>query len=106
MNVQSVRTFFGYNRWANRRLLEAVGHLSAEEFDRDLRASFTSIRGTLRHLLWGERAWLHFWLNGSFAPDLSETDFPDLPSIVSGWSSLEEEQEAFARDLTEEKLQE
>jgi len=104
VNVQGVRTFFAYNRWANQRLLQAAGELSAEEFDRDLRGSFASIRGTLRHLLWGERGWLRFWREGSFGPDLSPTDFRDLPSIVASFESLEEEKVAFVRELTDEKL--
>ena len=104
MDVQSARTFFAYNRWANRRLLQAAGELSVEELDRDLRASFTSIKGTLRHLLWGERSWLRFWQEGSFGPDLSPTEFPDLASILAGWTVLEEEQGAFARTLGDESL--
>ena len=51
MNVQDVRTAFAYNRWANQRLLKAAGELSGEELNRDLRGSFASIKGTLRHLL-------------------------------------------------------
>ena len=104
VNVQEVRTFFAYNRWANRRLLKAAGELSGEELNRDLRGSFASISGTLRHLLWAERGWLRFWQEGSFGPDLSPTDFPDLPSIVGSWKSLEEEQGAFTRGLSDEKL--
>src|SRR5215467_14215731 len=104
MNVQEVRTFFAYTHWAHRRLLQAVGELSAEEFDRDLRASFTSIKGTLAHLVWGERSWLQFWREGSFEPDLSSGDLPDLPSIESAWTRLEEEQDAFTSELTDEKL--
>jgi uncharacterized damage-inducible protein DinB len=104
MSLQSVRTLFAYNRWANRRLLDAAGHLSSEELDRDLRGSFTSIKGTLRHLLWGERSWLRFWQEGDFGPDLSPSEFPDLASIAAGWAALEEEKDAFARDLSDEKL--
>jgi uncharacterized damage-inducible protein DinB len=104
MNLKSVQTFFEYNRWANRRLLQAAGELSAEDLDRDLRGSFSSIKGTLRHLLWGERSWLHFWRENDFGPELSSTDFPDLPSIVESWSALEKEKDVFARELSEEKL--
>ena len=82
MSIESVRTFFAYGHWANRRLLKAAGELSADELDRDLRASFASITGTLRHLLWAERSWLRFWREGDFGPELSPTDFPDLASIV------------------------
>ncbi len=104
MSVESVRTSFAYSHWANRRLLQAAGELSAEELGRDLRGSFASIAGTLRHLLWGERSWLRFWREDDFGPDLSPTDFPDLASIVESWTALEREQDAFVRELTEEKL--
>jgi uncharacterized damage-inducible protein DinB len=104
VNVQDVRTGFAYNRWANQQLLKAAGELSGEELDRDLGGSFASTRGTLRHLLWGERRWLRFWREGSFDPDLSPADLPDLPSIVASWISLEEEKAAFARELTDERL--
>ncbi|HEY7368814.1 MAG TPA: DinB family protein [Thermoanaerobaculia bacterium] len=104
MNLQDVRTWFAYNRWANERLLEAAGGLSPDELERDLRGSFGSIRGTLRHLLWGERGWLHYWKAGSFTPDLSPSDLPDLASIRTSWASLEDEKAAFLRELTDEKL--
>ena len=104
MNVQDARIGFAYNRWANQRLLEAAGGLSSEELNRDLGGSFGSIRGTLRHVLWGERGWLQYWREGSFVPELSPTDLPDLPSIEAGWRSHEEEKAVFLRALTDEKL--
>ena len=106
MNVQDARALFAYNRWANLRLLDAVTQISGDDLDRDVRASFASIRGTLRHLLWVERAWLQFWKEGSFPPDLSPEDLPDLPSIVREWAVVEEELGAFARGLDDEKLRE
>jgi len=104
MNVADVRVDFAYNRWANRRLLEAVAELPTEDFERDLRGSFASIAGTLRHLVWGERSWLQFWRQGSFEADLTPGDMPDLPSIVAAWSALEEEEAAFARELDQARL--
>jgi uncharacterized damage-inducible protein DinB len=104
MNVDSIRALFAYNHWANRQLLEAAGELSAEELDRDLRGSFESIKGTLRHLLWGERSWLRFWREDDFGSDLASNEFPDLPSIVAGWDTLEKEKDVFVRGLSDEKL--
>src|SRR4029453_7789072 len=101
---QSVHATLAYSHWANRRLLQAVGELSPEELDRDLRGSFQSIKGTLRHLLWGERSWLRFWRDDDFGPALSPADFPDLASIVENWAALEKEQDAYAQGLTEETL--
>src|SRR5262245_910325 len=104
MNLNDIRTGFAYNRWANELLLAAAGELSVEELNRDLKGSFQSIRGTLRHLFWGEMGWLHYWQEREFPDQFSELDFADLPSIVAGWKSLEEEKASFASELTEEKL--
>jgi uncharacterized damage-inducible protein DinB len=104
MDAQSARTFFAYNRWANRRLLGAASELSAEELDRDLRGSFLSLKGTLRHLLWGERSWLRMWRERSFGPALSPDELPDLASIKKTWAALEKDQGAFFDGLTDKKL--
>jgi uncharacterized damage-inducible protein DinB len=105
MDLHEARTWFAYNRWANQRLLTAAAELPAEDFDRDVRASFESMKGTLRHLVWAERGWLRQWTEGSFGPDLSETELPDLPSIAGEWVRLEKAQDAFVRGLDEEALQ-
>jgi uncharacterized damage-inducible protein DinB len=104
MNLQSVRTWFAYNRWANRRLLAASGALSAEERGRDLKGSFGSLHGTLRHLLWGERSWLRFWRHDDFGPDLGDDELPDLPAIEAEWDALDRERDAFVAGLDEAQL--
>ncbi|HYD67035.1 DinB family protein [Azospirillum sp.] len=50
-------TFARYNRWANRRLYDAVAELSDAQFREDRGAFFGSLRGTLNHLLVGDRLW-------------------------------------------------
>lgn len=106
MNLQEVRTWFAYNHWANQRLLAAAGDLPTADLDRDLGGSFGSLKGTLRHLVWAERGWLRHWTEGSFGPDLSPTELPDLPSIEAAWARLEAARDEFVRELTEEKLRE
>lgn len=104
MNLQELWTWFDYNRWANRRLLAAVAEVPTADFDRDVGASFGSLKGTVRHLVWGERGWLRHWTQGSFGPDLSTAELPDLPAIAAEWARLESAQNGFVRGLTEEKL--
>lgn len=104
MNTHDVRTRFAYNRWANRRLLAAARGLGPDEFTRDLKASFGSLKGTLLHILWGERRWLRCWQDGSVIPELAPEDFSDLPAVEADWAALEQEQQAFAARLTEELL--
>jgi uncharacterized damage-inducible protein DinB len=105
MDAQTSHTLLAYNRWANRRLLTAAGKLTARELDQDLRGSFGSIKGTLRHLLWGERSWLRMWRERSFGPGLSPRELPDLASIVKTWAALEKKQAAYFDALDDEKLQ-
>ena len=47
-----------YNRLANQRLYEVCGHLSGEERKRHRRAFFSSIHGTLNHIMVGDRIWM------------------------------------------------
>lgn len=104
MTPQEVRTLFAYNRWANRRLLVAASLLSRDDFRRDLHASFGSVRGTLVHVLWGERRWLQFWQDGTFIPNVGPDDFPDIAALEAGWDGVEQEQQAFVAGLTDERL--
>jgi uncharacterized damage-inducible protein DinB len=60
-----------YSAWANQRLLDGCSVFTAEELERDLRLSHTSILATLRHFYDGERVWL---------PCLRDT--PDLGSFL------------------------
>jgi uncharacterized damage-inducible protein DinB len=104
MDLGDVRTGIAYNRWANRRLLDAARGLTEEELDRDLGGSFGSIRGALRHVLWGEIGWLSYWRNREFVSELTPEELPDLRSIVAEWDRHEEEKAAFVRGLTEADL--
>ena len=61
---------FRYNRWANERLLNAAATLTDEEFDRDLKSSFPSVRATLSHIAAAEWVWLSRW------EGVSPTGFP------------------------------
>ena len=47
-----------YSAWANHVILEACAALTAEEIERDLRISHSSILGTVGHIYDGERVWL------------------------------------------------
>jgi uncharacterized damage-inducible protein DinB len=103
MTITEVLELYRYDRWANGRLLEAVSGLSAGELVRPLGASFESIFGTLRHILWSEWRWLCRW-----QPAASRTPDPlemgDLPQLTSRWSALEADQQAFLATLEESDL--
>jgi len=105
VNTADVRDLFAYDEWANRRITAAAGQLTAEEFTRELGASFGSVRGTLIHIMWGEKRWLQRWLDGPALPDPPVTDYRDSASLQDGWLQVATDRRAFVADLTEAHLQ-
>jgi uncharacterized damage-inducible protein DinB len=55
------KTFARYNTWANERLYAACLLLTPEDYFLDRKAFFTSIHGTLNHLLVADKIWLGRW---------------------------------------------
>jgi uncharacterized damage-inducible protein DinB len=104
MNVQDLHRLLAYNRWANAELLDAASRLSVDDFSKDLGASFGSLRGTLAHILFGERRWLQFWIDGAFSPLANLDAYPDTAALAAAWDILDHDRAAFAASLTDERL--
>lgn len=102
--LDAIRELYVYNQWANHRILDAVSHLDAEAFDRDLGSSFSSVRGTLSHILAAEWLWLSRWLGHSPAGLPDSWDLSTLDAIRSRWAEVERDRQAFLAELTEEAL--
>jgi len=67
---QHFRMLAAYNRWANERLFAAAAELEDEEYRRDMRAYFSSLHGTLNHLLVTDRIWLYRFTGQGDAPKM------------------------------------
>lgn len=111
MTVAEIRTLFTYNHWANRRLLTAARNLSDEELTRDLRSSYASVRGTFVHIIGGHWVWLRLWLGEPAKEIAARCDavwdpekFPDVASLETAHTALEEDQVAFNETLTDDQL--
>ncbi|MCP5087667.1 MAG: damage-inducible protein DinB [Rhodobacteraceae bacterium] len=57
-----------YNAWQNGWMVEAADGLGAAERDLDRGAFFSSITGTLSHLMWGDLIWMSRF-DGGEAPE-------------------------------------
>ncbi len=84
-----------YNRWANAQVLGAAARLAPEEFTRDLRSSFPSVRDTLAHILSAEWVWLERWGGNSptAMPDLGPLE--NVAAFLVRWREVEAGQRAF-----------
>lgn len=116
MTKDDIRLLFEYDRWANRRVLQAASALSDEQFTRDLGGSFRSVRDTLVHIIGGEWGWLTYWKEASPTPALladlwdrhdalfHPDRFPTLAVVQSKWAEVEKERTEFMNCVTDEVL--
>ena len=102
--LTEIKELFNYNTWANGRVFESVSHLSPEEFNRDLKSSFPSIRQTMLHFISAEWIWLSRWngVSPSKAPD--NWDASTFDSLRSIWNEVNGDLTKFVNGLTEAVL--
>jgi uncharacterized damage-inducible protein DinB len=116
MTKDEIQLLYQYDRWANKRVLQAVSVLNTEQFTRDLGGSFRSVRDTLVHIIGGEWIWLAYWNEPSpsstFITDLrrrrdalfSTHAFPEVAAVQSRWVEVETELAEFVNRVTNESL--
>jgi uncharacterized damage-inducible protein DinB len=121
MTKDDIHLLYEYDRWANRRVLQAASALGTEQFTRDLGGAFRSVRDTLVHIIAGEWGWLEYWraclkgqsIDSAFLPDLDRrlatlfapAAFPDVAAVERKWTEVEKEQVEFLNRVTDESLQ-
>lgn len=86
-----VATMARYNSWQNESLYRAAGMLADAARRADRGSFFRSIHGTLSHILWGDRMWMHRFA-GTPKPEGGIAGSPDL---VADWETLCTERRAF-----------
>ena len=94
-----------YNRLANERLYGVCAGLSEAELKRPRQAFFTSIHGTLNHILLGDRIWLARF-EGGVAPStgLDAILYEDFAELRIARVAEDARIEAFAAGLAPEFL--
>ena len=110
MDTEDIRSVYAYDQWANRRVIEAARLLAAEDFTRDLKASFGSVRGTLVHILGSKCFWLQLWRGESLEevvgrePEWEQARFADVTVLEARWSTTDHDVQLFLQSLTDERL--
>jgi uncharacterized damage-inducible protein DinB len=99
-----LRDLFAFNRWANARMRAAVKTLDEEEYRRDLKSSFASVRDTWMHIMASEWVWLSRWLGTSPSAMPSEWKDYDRQQVIDEWQALEAAQLAYVGKLTDADL--
>jgi len=95
-----------YNRWMNKRLYDCCATLTDEERKRDVGAFFTSIHGTLNHLLLGDRVWLGRFAGQPFAVSSPAQElYADFDELWRQRIATDDAIERWAVALTQADLQ-
>jgi len=102
--LDEIRELFAYNRWANRRTLDAVSALSEEARNREVGGSFGSLHKTLIHAIGAEWVWLRRWQGTSPLAMPDEWSSVDLQELRRLWSDVEAEQAAHLAALTADQV--
>lgn len=105
MTSDEVCLLYAYNAWANHRLLDACVELTPEQFTRDLRSSFPSVRDTLAHILGAEWLWHERFRGRSPSVLPTPSDFPTLGDIRNRWTTVEADLLKFVSSLTPDDLE-
>jgi len=96
---QGMVRLFDYCEWANRRFLDSVAPLAAEDYKRDLKGSHGGIHGTLVHTYGAEFVW-HQRFGGVSPSSLpGEEQLTDLAALRERWGALEAERRAWLESL-------
>jgi len=107
MIVKQYRVMAAYNRQVNRQIYAACESLSETELKQDRGAFFTSIHGTLNHLLLVDRLWLGGFTGQTVAfGSLDEELYANFAELSEGRERTDAEIIAWSATLTESELAE
>lgn len=84
ITLEWARLMAAYNSEMNRRLCAAADGLTPAQRTEDRGAFFGSVQGTLSHLLWGDRTWMHRF-DGWEKP---EGGIRTSPGLYPDWDAL------------------
>ena len=97
--------FANYNGWANYKLYHAAAELSVEDYNRDCSVAFTSMNGTLNHLLVTDEIWMDRFqgITGS-AKQLESILHEGYWELLDARRAMDDRIINFCANLTEEAL--
>jgi uncharacterized damage-inducible protein DinB len=95
MTPDDVRSLHDYHNWSRDRNLDAVDHLSPDQFTRHMGSSYCSIRDTIAHIYSSELVWYSRWQGESPTAVLAPELFPDSAAIRAAWLEHEQKTRAF-----------
>jgi uncharacterized damage-inducible protein DinB len=104
MNKQDILTLYKYNQWANAKILNAVLHVTREQYLAPASFPHGGLQGTLVHALSAEWVWRKRWEGTSPTSLLKREEFPTCESLCTRWAEEEKQLMDFVDRLTDARL--
>lgn len=98
--------FANYNGWANYKLYHASAELSVDDYNKDCSVAFTSMNGTLNHLLVTDEIWMDRFegISGS-ALQLDSVMHEEYEELLETRRAMDDRIINFCSSLTNEALE-
>ena len=90
MNRESMKDFYDYNTWANKKTLDTLEPLSPEQFTGPMGGSFKSIRDTTVHIIGAEWIWWQRCIGERPKGLLDPADFSDVAALRDRWREIDD----------------
>lgn len=108
MQVETIRMLLDYHIWADRQVWKCVESISDVQFTQEHGHSIGSVHNQVFHLMftdWYTVVWLEGRVPQQDDPAFIKQDaYPHRTAIREKWDQIENELNAFAESLTDEKL--
>ncbi len=95
-----------YNHWANQRLYHSCEGLDPQAYYLDRQAFFTSIHGSLNHILLADRIWLGRFMGKPYGFNrLNDILYRDLPSLKQARIEQDQQIITYVAGLTADQME-
>ena len=84
MKADDIKLYYGYNAWANDRILDAAEQVSPEQLTAPNALGWGDLRGMLTHTLNAEVGWFNFLFERGEGDPLKPEDFADVAALRAG----------------------
>lgn len=90
--------FIDYHVWANKKMLEQLPDLTAEDWNMQLGGSFPTMKALYQHIVEADYRWLQRWKGVPFAETPPEMVVDGYASLQALWLPLLDEQVTLAKE--------
>lgn len=105
MNIQNIQLMYEYNYWASGKILSAGAKVTQEQFLAPAAFPYGGLRGTLFHIVDGERLWRVLFETNEIVEDMKEEDFPTFKSLEMKFQDEENALRAYLNRLTDADME-